>query len=399
MRRLPSEMTQDDFIVQVSPLPDYDYMYTVRGDPSLGENAFARIYINFVNSSDVFAFKEKFDNYVFVDKRGHEYPAVVEFATFQKVPRRQQRKPRTDPKAGTIESDPYYLEFLEALKEQPAQEEKPEFSYQFNTENKEDVSTPLLDFVKQRRLDKQRIREERREERRKREIERKKFRETERKVTPKVATRKSELNVLAEDVADSNVSKTEVPEKSDAQAESTFSKSEPKTFTKSKFKGVPRSEKLEFRSRREDFRNRRYEEPRKEADVKSTPKKPKKYSEKREERKNEAKKAELKKEDEKGSLSKLSFEKQDSPKKTSTEEWSKDNELKNTEPTEEAEQYYKDERSPKKGREDKKSDPRVQRRIKNKDRPTMALYQPGMLSKRKTAPDAIDADDTKADED
>lgn len=398
MRRLPSEMTQDDFIVQVSPLPDYDYMYTIRGDASLGENSFARVYINFVNSSDVFTFKEKFDNYVFVDKRGHEYPAVVEFATFQKVPRRQQRKPRTDPKAGTIESDPYYLEFVEALKEQPTQEEKPEFSYQFNTENKENVSTPLLDFVKQRRIDKQRIREERREERRKREIERKKFRETDRKIVPKVATRKSDLNILTEEGGESVENKTEVAEKAEVPAESTSAKFEPKTFSKSKFKSVSRSEKLEFRGRRDEFRNRRYEEPRKEADFKNAPKKPKKYSEKREERRNEAKKAEMKKEDEKDFLPKLAIEKQDCPKKTSTEESSKDNELMNVEFAEEAEQHYKEERSPRKGREDKKSDPRVQRRIKNKDRPTMALYQPGMLSKRKTTPDASEVDDAKVDQ-
>lgn len=31
----------------------------------------------------------------------------------------------------------------------------------------------------------------------------------------------------------------------------------------------------------------------------------------------------------------------------------------------------------------KENDPRTQRRIRNKDRPTMAIYQPGMLSKRK----------------
>lgn len=384
VRRLPPEMSQEDFLTQVSPLPEYDYIYNVRGEASQGENAFTRVYINFVNSSDVFTFKERFDNYVFVDKRGHEYPAVVEFATFQKVPRRQQRKYRTDPKAGTIESDPCYQEFLESLKEQPAQEEKPEFSYQFNTDNKENVSTPLLDFVKQRRIDKQRIREERREERRKREIERKKLREVaQQKPAPKITARKHESNALNEEeievqsveqAKDGDKDKVDNPP---ASTDSVTSSKYPKFNDKNKFK-ASRPEKPDFRNRRDEFRNRRYEK-----EVSSTPKKPKKYSEKREERKNEAKKKEEKESQQAGSVLEAHAESESVLKKAGVGD---------QDPIEDIVE--------KRGHETtgKKSDPRTQRRIKNKDRPTMALYQPGMLSKRKTTEEKGEVDNGKSEQ-
>lgn len=49
---------------------------------------------------------------------GNEYPAMVEFAPFQKVPRRGGSK-KKDARCGTIDQDPDYLAFLESI-------EKPE---------------------------------------------------------------------------------------------------------------------------------------------------------------------------------------------------------------------------------------------------------------------------------
>ncbi|KAF2884732.1 hypothetical protein ILUMI_21458 [Ignelater luminosus] len=457
VRRLPPSMDQDSFIMQVSPLPDYDYMYTVKGDASLGENSFSRAYINFTNAGDVFLFKEKFDNYVFLDQKGHEYPAVVEFASFQKIPRK--RKPRPDPKCATIESDPYYMEFLESLKEQPNQDEKPEFSYQFTSENKEEVtSTPLLDYIKQKRIDKQRIREERREERRRKELERKKLREDERKrhehkspgktiVKPSASSRpvKSSTSAAALDSVKEEVSeKTDSKGKTDDEKDDSLSEKnvspapathrehkydDKKHFLKSKPRYMSRSEKLEFSDRRneykrredyreKEYRSRRFDDYKKDIETKETPRKAKKYSEKREERRNEAKKAEQKKIEEALEKSKSKADHESNVEEKSKHEdlainikdeenvkveksdvkaQSVENKADNSETELQqtfANEDFQDIKTEKEGRsKSKEHDPRVQRRIRNKDRPTMAIYQPGMLSKRKTV-DTTDPDNS-----
>lgn len=133
IRRLPPSMTQEQFLEQVSPLPDYGYFYFAKADMSLGHLAFSRAYVDFVNQQDIFEFREKFDNYVFVDAKGLEYPAVVEFAPFQRVPKKRFGK-KKDLKCGTIESDSYYINFLENLKTKETDassgQPKTEYSYQ-----------------------------------------------------------------------------------------------------------------------------------------------------------------------------------------------------------------------------------------------------------------------------
>ncbi|XP_058801801.1 regulator of nonsense transcripts 3A isoform X2 [Phymastichus coffea] len=177
IRRLPPTMTQDQFFEQVSPLSEYDYLYFAKADMSLGQYAYSRAYIDFVDSQDVFAFREKFDNYVFVDSKGTEFPAVVEYAPFQRVPKKRIGK-KKDIKCGTIESDPYYINFLESIKHQETEagntQPKTEYSFQLNDHaTKKVTSTPLLDFLKQKKQEKQRIRDEKREEKRRRDLERK----------------------------------------------------------------------------------------------------------------------------------------------------------------------------------------------------------------------------------
>lgn len=126
-------MTQEQFLEQVSPLPDYDYLYFAKADMSLGQYAYSRGYIDFVNQQDIFEFREKFDNYVFVDGKGVEFPAVVEFAPFQRVPKKRIGK-KKDLKCGTIDTDPYYMSFLENLKNLEAEaasgQPKTEYSFQ-----------------------------------------------------------------------------------------------------------------------------------------------------------------------------------------------------------------------------------------------------------------------------
>ncbi|GJQ86675.1 hypothetical protein Trydic_g7856 [Trypoxylus dichotomus] len=271
IRRLPPSMTQEEFISQVSPIPDYDYLYSVKG---------------------------------------HEYAAVVEFASFQKIPKKRG-KPRPDTKIGSIENDPIYQEFLESLKQQPNQEEKPEFSYQPSTRSE----------------------------------------------------------------------KYEAYEKRDYKT---------------------RRDDYRDRERRGRFEDQKKDEYKKETDMKAYPKKVKKYSERREERKYEIRKAEQKKEDatdqnkndksddlnmskSESSLDKVASEehKVENRDRELIKSHSGDRELMKSH-SEDREDNRSDELDKSKNKE---NDPRVQRRIRNKDRPTMQLYQPGMLSKRKQQED------------
>lgn len=47
---------------------------------------------------------------------------MVEFAPYQKVPKKRNEKKKPDPKAGTIENDPEYLAFLQEYEK----DEKPQ---------------------------------------------------------------------------------------------------------------------------------------------------------------------------------------------------------------------------------------------------------------------------------
>ncbi|XP_034943362.1 regulator of nonsense transcripts 3A-like [Chelonus insularis] len=181
IRRLPPTMTQSQFIEQVSPLPEHDYFHFVKADTSLGQNSFSRAYINFLEQQNIFMFREKFDNYVFVDSKGSEYPAVVEFAPFQRLPKKRIGR-KKDPKCGTIESDHYYINFLESLKNQETDsstsQPKTEYSYQpFDNSLKRVTTTPLLEYLKQRKVEKQRLKDEKREERRRRDLERRRVKD------------------------------------------------------------------------------------------------------------------------------------------------------------------------------------------------------------------------------
>eukprot|EP00066_Takifugu_rubripes_P006114 XP_003970655.1 PREDICTED: regulator of nonsense transcripts 3B [Takifugu rubripes] len=180
IRRLPPSLTKEELEEQLQPLPEVDYLEFFSNDTSLFPHLFARAYINFRNQEDIVLFRDRFDGYVFIDKRGQEYPAVVEFAPFQKTAKKRNKK--RDAKCGTIIEDPEYKKFLEYYN---GDEEKltssPEILLEeLEAKSKELVakkSTPLLDFLK----NKQRIREEKKEERRRRELERKRLRDEERR--------------------------------------------------------------------------------------------------------------------------------------------------------------------------------------------------------------------------
>ncbi|XP_039734666.1 regulator of nonsense transcripts 3A isoform X9 [Pteropus medius] len=147
IRRLPPSLTKEQLEEQLHPLPAHDYFEFFTADLSLYPHLYSRAYINFRNPDDILLFRDRFDGYIFIDNKGLEYPAVVEFAPFQKIAKRRLKK--KDAKTGSIEG---------ARR-----------------------TTPLLEYIKNRKLEKQRIREEKREERRRRELEKKRLREEEKR--------------------------------------------------------------------------------------------------------------------------------------------------------------------------------------------------------------------------
>ncbi|XP_055837786.1 regulator of nonsense transcripts 3B [Episyrphus balteatus] len=177
IRRLPPTMTEEEFLKQIDPLPEHDNYYYAAADWSLGFDATCRAYITFKNHEDIFLFRDRFDGYVFVDTKGEEYPAIVEFAPFQGLPKNKARK--TDPKVGTIESEQHYINFLQKL-EEDREACKSECKLEFSLQPKDDkkvTSTPLLQFLMNKKMERREEQKKRTEDnRRKREEEKQKRR-------------------------------------------------------------------------------------------------------------------------------------------------------------------------------------------------------------------------------
>ncbi|XP_066562882.1 regulator of nonsense transcripts 3A isoform X1 [Amia ocellicauda] len=184
IRRLPPNLSKEQLEDQLNPLPAYDYFEFFSADQSLYPHLFSRAYINFKNPEDIVLFRDRFDGYVFIDNKGQEYPAVVEFAPFQKVSKKKLKK--KDAKAGSIEEDPEYKKFLENYcgDEEKATANPETLLGEIEAKTRELIAkrtTPLLEYIKNKKLEKQRIREEKREERRRRELEKKRLREEEKR--------------------------------------------------------------------------------------------------------------------------------------------------------------------------------------------------------------------------
>ncbi|XP_061548818.1 regulator of nonsense transcripts 3A isoform X3 [Phycodurus eques] len=184
IRRLPPHLTKEQLEEQLSPLPSYDYFEFFPADPSLYPHLFSRAYINFKNQEDILLFRDRFDGYVFIDSKGQEFPAVVEFAPFQKVSKKKLKK--KDAKAGSIEEDPEYKRFLEnySCDEEKSMANPETLLGEIEAKTRELIAkrtTPLLEYIRNKKMEKQRMREEKREERRRREFEKKRQREEEKR--------------------------------------------------------------------------------------------------------------------------------------------------------------------------------------------------------------------------
>eukprot|EP00112_Aurelia_sp_Birch-Aquarium-sp1_P003517 Seg1393.13 transcript_id=Seg1393.13/GoldUCD/mRNA.D3Y31 product="Regulator of nonsense transcripts 3B" protein_id=Seg1393.13/GoldUCD/D3Y31 len=113
IRRLPGSLTEEQLKAELAGIPEHDYFRFVPKDNSLMSTTFARAYINFKRFDDVALFRNSFDGYIFNAGKGDESSAVVEVAPYQGIPKDGRR--RKDLKSGTILKDPDYEAFLENL--------------------------------------------------------------------------------------------------------------------------------------------------------------------------------------------------------------------------------------------------------------------------------------------
>ncbi|XP_051038011.1 regulator of nonsense transcripts 3A isoform X3 [Phodopus roborovskii] len=151
LRRLPPGLTKEQLEEQLRPLPAHDYFEVVAADFSLYPHLYSRAYINFRNPDDILLFRDRFDGYIFIGNKDPEYKQFLE--TYSLEEEKTSASPET--LLGEIE-----VKTRELLARR---------------------TTPLLEYIKNRKLEKQRIREEKREERRRREMEKKRLREEEKR--------------------------------------------------------------------------------------------------------------------------------------------------------------------------------------------------------------------------
>uniref|UniRef100_UPI0037E92BEB regulator of nonsense transcripts 3B n=1 Tax=Semicossyphus pulcher TaxID=241346 RepID=UPI0037E92BEB len=396
IRRLPPSLTKEELEEQLQPLPEVDYLEFFSNDTSLYPHLFARAYINFKNQEDIVLFRDRFDGYVFIDNRGQEYPAIVEFAPFQKTAKKRNKK--KDAKCGTIAEDPDYRKFLEYYN---GDDEKlastPEtLLEELEAKSKELVAkktTPLLDFLK----NKQRIREEKKEERRRRELERKRLRDEERRKWREEERRKrkeaekmkrlekpsdKDKDQVKEEPKIKLLKKPDRGEDADSEKPKEKAKKPEKPNKEDKFMGSGDHKRRHNIDNKEDRGRKPDEDGRKEFRERGADRDRERDREREKERRQKEKER-LRRQDEDRRRRR---ERQDgeNPGRRRDEEVRKEKdrafEKKKGENTGDSSHSERPERPAK---DNKKDDSGKRERLRNKDRPAIQLYQPGSRSRNR----------------
>ncbi|KAF8714792.1 hypothetical protein HU200_027320 [Digitaria exilis] len=156
LRRLPPAIAQQAVVDQVDArfAGRYDWACFRPGNASQKNHRYSRLYLNFKRPEDVVEFAEVFNGHVFVNEKGAQFKALVEYAPSQQVPKSNIKK---DGREGTITKDPEYLEFLELISKPT--EHLPSAEIQLERKEAEraaagkeaPVVTPLMMFVRQQR--------------------------------------------------------------------------------------------------------------------------------------------------------------------------------------------------------------------------------------------------------
>ncbi|OMO66623.1 Regulator of nonsense-mediated decay, UPF3 [Corchorus olitorius] len=156
IRHLPPSVTQSFLLSQIDDRfsDRYNWFSFRLGKYSHKHQKCSRAYINFKKPEDVYEFADFFDGHIFVNEKGTQFKAIVEYAPSQRVPKPGTKK---DGREGTIFKDPDYLEFLKLIAK-PV-ENLPSAEIQLERKEAElsgapkdvPVVTPLMEFVRQKR--------------------------------------------------------------------------------------------------------------------------------------------------------------------------------------------------------------------------------------------------------
>ncbi|KAG8646045.1 regulator of nonsense transcripts UPF3 isoform X3 [Manihot esculenta] len=156
VRHLPPTISQVMLMEQIdfAFAGRYNWVSFRPGKNSQKHQSYSRAYIDFKRPEAVMEFAEFFNGHLFVNEKGTQFRAVVEYAPSQRVPKQWSKK---DGREGTILKDPAYLEFLKLISK-PA-ENLPSAEVQLERREAEragaakdaPIITPLMDFVRQKR--------------------------------------------------------------------------------------------------------------------------------------------------------------------------------------------------------------------------------------------------------
>ncbi|KAJ6416244.1 hypothetical protein OIU84_004949 [Salix udensis] len=156
VRHLPPGVSQPMFVEQIDVAFSgrYKWLSFRPGKSSQKHQSCSRAYIEFKRPDDVIDFAEFFNGHLFVNEKGTQFKAIVEYAPSQHVPKQWSKK---DGREGTILKDPEYLEFLEFIAK-PV-ENLPSAEIQLERREAEragvakdaPIVTPLMDFIRQKR--------------------------------------------------------------------------------------------------------------------------------------------------------------------------------------------------------------------------------------------------------
>lgn len=158
LRHIPPGFTSESLLEllvgTVSPFPEYDFYHFAPADYSLAPYLSCRAYFNFLTPASAILFKDRFDGQKFIDCNKVQSVGIVEYAPFQRIPKRFKK----DVRSGTIDKDPEYMDFLKDLKIEP--EAPPsietiidEIEKQRAARAEQQSSTALLDYIKTRRAE------------------------------------------------------------------------------------------------------------------------------------------------------------------------------------------------------------------------------------------------------
>ncbi|KAK8640377.1 hypothetical protein V6N13_008132 [Hibiscus sabdariffa] len=156
LRHLPPSITESMLVEQVDNAFSgrYNWLSFRPGKSSQKNLSYSRAYVDFKRPEDVLEFAEFFNGHVFVNEKGAQFKAVVEYAPSQRVPKQWSER---DGREGSISQDPEYLKFLEFLAKPVENLPSAEIQLERREAERAGVSkdtpiiTPLMDFIRQKR--------------------------------------------------------------------------------------------------------------------------------------------------------------------------------------------------------------------------------------------------------